>query len=632
MKGGIKEFSFSGAWAYGIAVLVVTLVSAGVPGPKILGLWESYYYFVNFGSLDCPLGFQISPRANIGDPGHGFLEISRLVLQWLQIPLCLESYRFPAVIFGILSLFFFFQLARRYFGPPAALASTSLLAVNPMFHQQMHTMTVLIVSGMGFLFFLERLQKIEFGCDSPVTWGGLVLAAMLVALHYGVGRIYAGILLVAWLIKAWWILRRDHISRLRLLELMKKMSFSFLAFLALLFLLHPSNLRALLKIGSFFFPVVSEIALVSNLYKNDFADLWTAIFLNGRILLEATLLNGGNFHAAFPTYRIADYRYPLLVTPLVPAVLAGFYICIRKISERKQLLATPWLSTLFLAMVCVLPQLFSAVFLGHPTIPDSPLATLSNHRMYFILFPLYLLVAAAVSSFLSWAGQRGAWKFAASLFIFGVVAFCGAGLFTEKLRFFRQLNSINPSLYGISGTAQWADGTANLDRPYRVMASHLQQHAQYFRAAHNVLKAVKPEIQKGSTILVEVDANLFTESPLCPSSLPYLRGFNFHAPFLSLYLYDAGIDHAWILMTDSHGEKKSFGFAPPRLYSAPMELDRNGKLRYSRPADLNGNIRYDGVLREPKVILATTPEESAFGRRWLEGMKRPFQVIKFSSL
>ena len=202
--------------------MIVILMVGLIPGPQILGVWESYYFFHIFDALHSTLGFLISPRANIADPGYGLLEISRNIITFFGLGLKLETFRIPAILFGGISIFLFFIIARRYFGKWAALAATAMLAVNPMFHQQQHTITVLIVSGMAFLFLIERFQALEYQYNSLTTWSGLAVAAMLVALHYGVGRILMVFLLILWFAKVYIIIGLKPDGKLVLRTILEK--------------------------------------------------------------------------------------------------------------------------------------------------------------------------------------------------------------------------------------------------------------------------------------------------------------------------------------------------------------------------------------------------------------------------
>ena len=87
-----------------------------LPGPKIFGDWESLYFFHNFGSLNYFLDFKISPRASLGTPGYSLLEISRLFVEKFNLDLNFENIRIPSKIYGVVSIFLFFFISKRFFG------------------------------------------------------------------------------------------------------------------------------------------------------------------------------------------------------------------------------------------------------------------------------------------------------------------------------------------------------------------------------------------------------------------------------------------------------------------------------------------------------------------------------------
>ena len=612
-------------------VLLAILCVGLIPGPKLLGVWESFYFYHTFGALNAPLEFRISPRANIGDPGHGMIEISRNIIDWFGLNLRLETFRIPATFYGAISIILFFIIARRYFGDWAALAATALLAVNPMFHLEQHSVTVLIVSGMAFLFFVERLQALEFRYSSMVTWSVFAVAAALVALHYGVGRIYAFIFLGFWFTKAFVILYRKPGGSQVFRSIMHKGFIALLIIVGLLTLLDWKNLISLLRVDRFFFPVVSEIAVLSGMHSNYSADLFSTISLNAKILFESLVTYGGDYHSAFPTYRAADYRFPLITPAVLPFVLGGIVICLTRLRQRTVLLAMPWLSVCVLLFVCTLPQLFSSVFTNQPGLPNALSGTLSNHRLYYILFPLYLLIAVFVHWVLADNKRR---RFAAvPLAVAVVLIFVWSvyGLVNENLRFEAQLVSIDSSLSGPLAHQQWHDGTANRDRS-SAFASHLQQHAQYFRAAQEITQLVGKNDAISQPLLIQVNINRFTESPLILDTLGYINELNFHAPYLALYLAGDGLDTAWVLMLDKTRAKRQLGFSRPREYSAPMELHESIGLSYQNPQELVGVVRHFGSSTIPTVILATTPEEVKVARRWFDERGLRYRTITLLSL
>jgi len=613
------------------SLALIAILSVGlIPGPKLLGVWESFYFYHTFGALNAPLEFRISPRADIGDPVQGLIEVSRSFIDRFGLNLRLETFRIPAILYGAISIILFFIIARRYFGNGAALAATGLLAANPMFHLPQHTMTVLIVSGMAFLFFVERLQALEFRYGSLVTWSGFSVATALVALHYGVGRIYAFIFLGFWFAKAFVILYRIPGGSQVFRSILHKGFISLCILVGLLTLLDWKNLISLLQVDRFFFPSVSEIAVISRLYSSRSADLLTTILFNGKILFESLFTYGGDYHSAFSTYAAADYRFPLIAPAVLPFVLGGLAICLVRLRQRTVLLAMPCLSVCVLFFVCALPQLFSVVLINHPMLPNGLIGTLSNHRLYYALFPIHLLIAV----FVHWvfAGNKRR-RFAAAPFAAAVIfmfVWSAYGLVKENSRFDAQLVTIDTSLNGPLAHQKWRDGTANRDRS-DLNASHLQQHAQYFRAAKEIKQLVINNNAIDQPLLIQVNINIFTESPLKPYTLPYVNGLNFHAPYLALYLAEDGLDTAWVLMLNKARTRRGLAFGRPREYSAPMLLNEDTGLGYQNPQELIGVVQYFGSSTRPAAILATTPEEAEVARRWFDERGLSYRTISLLS-
>jgi len=614
-----------------VLLVLAAILSIGlIPGPKLLGVWESYYFYHTFGPLNAPLEFQISPRANIGDPGHGLIELSRYLIDWFGLNLNLETFRIPAIFYGALSIIFFFIIARRYFGTWSAMAATALLAVNPMFHQQQHTMTVLIISGMSFLFFVERLQALELRYGSMATWLTFSIAAALVALHYGVGRIYALILFIFWFIKAFTIvyLKPGGSNVFRIIS--HKLFIALLICAGLLILMDYRNLISLLRVNSLFLPSTGEIAVLSGLYSNVSADFFTTLHHNIKVLMESLFTYGGNYHSVYSTYRIADYRFPLIVPAVLPFVLCGLIISFVHLRKRTVLLAMPYLSVIVLFLVCTIPLLFSSVFVNYPELPNALMGTLSNHRLYYLLFPLYLFIAVFFNWAYAYPKKKSFIVVPLTVAIISIFVWSIYGLAKENSRFQMQLADINPSLSGFPAYKQWDDGAVNIDRS-DLHASHFQQHAQYHRAAQEITQLVRKSNIINQPLLIQVDINRFTESPLKPYTLPYIKEVNYHAPYLALYLNDSGIYTAWALMLNGRRTTKQMGFSRPREYSAAMALYEDTRLRYKDPQELIGAIQYFGPGK-PLAILATTPEETVVAKRWFDEHNIVYQIVTLLSL
>jgi hypothetical protein len=215
----------------------------------------------------------------------------------------------------------------------------------------------------------------------------------------------------------------------------------------------------------------------------------------------------------------------------------------------------------------------------------------------------------------------------AVIFIFVWSAY---GLAKENSRFATQLTTIDPSLNGPLAYQKWDDGTANRDRS-DVNASHLQQHAQYFRAVQEITKLVSKNSATDRPLLIQVNINRFTESPLKPYTLPYIDELNFHAPYLALYLADDGLDIAWVLMLNKGGTTRKLGFTRPREYSAPMALREDTGLGYQNPQELVGVVQYFGSSTRPAAILATTTEEIEVARRWFDELGMRYNTVTLLS-
>ena len=70
-----------------------------IPGSIILGEWESLYFFHNFAPLQFNLDFNISPRANVGNPGYSVVEVSRTLSEFFGLNLSLDNFRLTSKFF-----------------------------------------------------------------------------------------------------------------------------------------------------------------------------------------------------------------------------------------------------------------------------------------------------------------------------------------------------------------------------------------------------------------------------------------------------------------------------------------------------------------------------------------------------
>lgn len=613
------------------SLLIPVLLVGFLPGPALLGIWESLTYYHTFGAVSSPLCLLIAPRANVGGQGYALLEMARPIIHGLHLPLNLWTFRVPAVLFGTVSLLLFFTICRRYFKTWPALGATALLAGNQVFFQYEHMMTVVVVSGAALLFVIERLQALEFKYWDAKIWAGFALSVAVVSLNYGPARIFSVILIGLWFAKIYWQLKKVPGSNTLRHGIWVLGVYSAAAATFLLTLLDYRNLVSILRFSTFLFPKNAETMTFTAASEGGpgFAIM---LGTNLRILSDSLLGNIGEFYSRFPSYILADFRFPLLNKFVVPFVFLGLVVTIISWRRRGMLLATPWGSLLAMLAVFSLPLLTSSVVLKS----DGLLATLSSHRMYFCLFPMHLLIAA----FFYWVATCGVGRTGKyGVALCATAIFCGmtVNLYEEQLRFKNQVFATNWQKHGQEIWKTWDDHAPNVDRRDYTFVSHLQQHAQYANVARQIADKLR-EQRIGTTSMARriifVDVNKFSEAPITPGGLDYIAHRNYHSIFLTLYAGQEGVPLNPVVMVDPKRRPIAPGLmsglaykGKPREYSALTELDKKGRLVYKGGqeiipvvVELTGASSYD--------ILVTTPEEEAGARQLLEKEHIPFEYVK----
>jgi hypothetical protein len=483
---------------------------------------------------------------------------------------------------------------------------------------------VVAVTGAALLFVLERLQALAVRHWSIGDWLGLSAAMCLVSLHYGPGRIFAFMLLGLGLARLCWVLwRAGGLAALR--GVAWKVGIAGAGFLVLLALLDLRNLASIRKFRQFLFPTNAETMEFAPNAAGD-GGLLTMVGVNLRIMAEAFLGQAGEFHSRFASYVSADFRYPLLEPVVVPLVLGGLLVCLLRL-RRASGLSAPWMNVVVLLAVVSVPLLTSSVIFKD----DGPHATLSDYRMYFCLFPLHLLAAAA----LSWLGEAGRpvlFRYAAAAGVTAAVALLVSGLIQEHARFKAQVAA--GAQPGASDKV-WEDSAPNRDRRMYDFISHLKQHAQYVHAAGLIARAVsRKERPAGARRIIRVDLDRFSEAPLTPAGFHYITGRNYHAIYLALYAGGAGVNLDPVIMVaanrtpirpDLMGGLAYRG--KPREYSALLSQGNDRTLAYAGAHSLVPVIaRLSG--KPGPDILVTTAEEEEGARRLLEQQSQRYEYLR----
>ena len=588
---------------WGILVLILTF--SFFPGPVLLGNWESLTFYHTFGAVSAPLSFLISPRGNVGGQGYAFLEFARPLIDILHLPINFATFRLISVCSGMISLYLFFVIAKRYFGVWPALASTAILSVNQMFFQYEHTMTVVIISFAALLFVIERLQALEIKYWENWCWVGLAFAMSINVLHYGPARVFSVMLFGFFILKSYFILKKIPNSENIRSVFFRSTTNALLIMVSLLIVIDKGNVLSIIRPYSVFVPEDAEA--MKYFLEGGQGGFLEMVRINSQILID-TIFWIGSYHAKFSTFLIGDYRYPLVEVIVLPFVILGFIVAILKIRSDRIIFSTPSANILVMLMVFMLPLITSAVVFK----VDGPLATLSSHRIFFCLIPVHLLIAMS----LNWIFSRirsNIFRILVISYIGLLILFMGVNIIKEHSRFERQVFSIDWESHGAGVQKLWGEMEEwGLDRQGYVFISHFQQHAQYANLARQISKKIGNQTNLNEyKNIIYVDLNKFTESLTMPSSLPYLSYRNYHSVFLSMYLGQEGLNINPVIMLQSDRTPVLGGlnfFGRPREYSALMSLNSKNVLSYSLKEQLiphllriSGSSNFD--------ILVTTPEE-----------------------
>ncbi len=356
-----------------------------VPYPSILGLWESQTIFHIFAPEHIWYNTIMHPRANIGGFEYFPLDLTRIVAAIFGFNLF--SIRLLPIIYGFLSLFFFYQIVRKWCDENVSLLTTGLLATNSLFLVFQHQLLITIVDILCILaciyFFLEANSN-----SKKVIYFGIICA--ITALLYHTGRYFMLTLVGIW---AFQLIKRGSFKDAY--PLLKKF---ILSFLVTLVVCNPVNLYR-------FFNIKFLIPEEGGAGVNEFAMGLNDFFENLRVNLPLTFhsfLGGNDFYGDYPTEVIVSIPYGLLNWPLLLLVLlGGVIIIVRKELSKLTLIG-------MLIFLCFgIPNL-SQVW---PHIWSS----LSPYRQIFGIIPLYMLIGIAIY----WLVKK--WKKMSPLIYFSVI-------------------------------------------------------------------------------------------------------------------------------------------------------------------------------------------------------------------
>jgi hypothetical protein len=483
-----------------------------IPGPHLLGSWESFNYFYAYESINSKVSFKVSTSADIGDPTYGFVSILRPLLDSLDIYPTVNLIRLPSVFYGLGALLLFYCITKKFTDKNTAFISTTFLAINPLFHFYCQSMTVVMVSSLAFLALIFTLQSIKDNPKNIITWIFLGISISLISIHYGAGRIFSFIYFIFFVVFNFKLLKKITL---------KNYLWSIISFIVFITLLDIKNLKIILNPIRFFFPKGNEISGVSDYGESTSLDLISGIKFNIEIVYDLLLNTNFNYHIDNVFYLLSDYRFELINSfPISFLVMVGTFLYFKNLILGKNkigLISSPNIIALF--AICGLGPLFSLVLFDASS-PSGLQSTLSNYRLFYLLFPLYFL--------LSYFIYIASLKFKNIFIILWLYSFFGIANLI--------LNTNLAHHLAIKPTHTQIDRSSNF-------ISHLLQHDEYHKIASKIKLATLTHTNKVS--IIKIDRSLISEALIQPVFLPYIRGLNYHSSFISLYLNSLDVQNLY---------------------------------------------------------------------------------------
>ena len=337
-----------------------------IPYPSILGLWESSTIFHIFAPEHIWYNTIIHPRANIGGYEYFPLDLARIVAAVFGFNLF--SIRLLPIIYGFLSLFFFYKIVRKWCNENVSLLTTGLLATNSLFLVFQHQLIITIVDILCILaciyFFLEAESK-----PKKVIYFGIACA--ITALLYHTGRYFMLIFVGIWALQ---LLKRESFK-----DAYPSLKKFILSFLVTLVVCNPVNLYRFFNVK---FLIPEEGGSGTNEFAMGLSDFFENLMVNIPLTFHS-LLGSNDFYGDFPTEAIVSIPNGLLNWPLLIMVLLGVLLLIveKDLSKLKLIGVLIFLCLGVPNLSQVWPHLWSS---------------LSPYRQIFSIIPLYMLIGISI--------------------------------------------------------------------------------------------------------------------------------------------------------------------------------------------------------------------------------------------
>ncbi len=591
-----------------------------IPGSIILGEWESLYFFHNFAPLQFNLDFNISPRANVGNPGYSVVEVSRTLIEFFGLNLSLDNFRLTSKFFSILTIYIFFLISKRLFNSKVATLISLILLTNPVFYLYMNTSTIVMASAFGFILLIERLQKIEMDYKNLFNWITLSIPIILISLNYGLIRVYSFTLLILWIIN--FLVNKRYLipNSISFKVFLKNLFLSLLISIIFLGLFNLNNLISILQ-PTFLIPKSSETFILSNLfYKDQTLSLYESLSINLKIIFETLTGFKGNYNEPTLFNILIGYRFPILNFVNFILFLIGLIICIGNFKFKKKYLSNSHLKILVIFIITCIFILSSSVFKSSSGLS----ITISNHRIFFMLFPIYLLIGL----FFMKLFDNSKHSFSSNLiftisFIF-LLSLNLINIFEEKKNFD---NLLTENLHNTIFTPKnvWVKNEKYIGAGEK-WTNHFDQHLNYLSLAKQI--KLLSEGKRHNNIILHVDDQkfLFNNSKL--PNFHFLDDYDFNVTFLNLYLNDMNVKTGWVQDLTQSTETNTIGFSNNTIF--PIKYDQK---RLNAISEINETkrfvLRYHKKISYPILIIVQNSDQEKFIHEFLTKKEKKFITINF---
>ena len=178
-----------------VLLFLIILIAVLLPSVEILSDWESLTYFSTFANKDASLDLFYPPRANVGGQGYFFLDLSRNLIEVLNLPINFLTLRFPSILFGMIALCIFYKISIRFSNNWQSLIVTFLLGTNPTFQYFQNSLTINMASFTLVLLLIYAILLLsEEKSNSNLVFTAIALS--LVYTTYGPAKIFSTIMVI----------------------------------------------------------------------------------------------------------------------------------------------------------------------------------------------------------------------------------------------------------------------------------------------------------------------------------------------------------------------------------------------------------------------------------------------------